>query len=58
MATVDPNAPVQQVGETAFNFLCRQQQYYPPTTGPNQGMAAQWVGICTAPSVPSAFKIQ
>jgi hypothetical protein len=57
MSTIDPNAPVQQVGETAANFLYRQQQYNPPTGGPNQGMAKQWVALIVTAAAPSGFSI-
>ena len=59
MATIDPNAPVQQVGESNANFLYRQQQYNPPTSGPNQGMAKQWTDLLRdVPQAPSGFQIR
>ena len=56
-APVDPNAPVQQVGETAANFRYRQQDYSPPASGPSQAMAKQWLDLCTSPSAPRGFTI-
>jgi len=58
MSTIDPNAPVQQVGESAANFTARLQQYYPPTSGPNQGMAQQWLGTVLTGKAPSGFSIR
>lgn len=57
MSAVDPNAPVQQVGETATNYQYRLQQYNPPTSGPNQGMAQQWLGLVLTGKAPSGFQI-
>lgn len=55
---VDPNAPVQQVGETAWNYLCRLQQYRPPTSGPNQAMAKQWLDTCAPAGMPAPSGFQ
>ena len=60
-APIDPNAPVQFVGETAANFLARQQQYYIPTSGPNQDSARAWLALCaanTGGSAPTGFLIK
>ena len=59
MSTVDPNAPVQWVGETAGHFALRQQQYFIPTSGPAQAMAKEWIAlIVTPPKAPSGFDIR
>lgn len=53
------DTPVQMVGETAYNFKCRLQQASPPTTGPNQGMARQWLGmVVDVPQAPTGWTIK
>ena len=39
----------RQAGETEFQYQCRLQQANPPTSGPNQQMAEQWLEICAKP---------
>jgi hypothetical protein len=51
------NAPVQQGGETASNFKYRLQQYYPPTSGPNTGMAAGWLALIVKNPAPRGYTV-
>ena len=50
---VDPNAPVQQVGESWMDFQYRLQQYFRPTSGDSQRMAKTWTDVCAKQNAPA-----
>jgi hypothetical protein len=55
---IDPNAPVQQAGETAANFLARQQQYYIPSSGWNQTAANTFLNPIVRNAAPNGFEVR
>ena len=57
---VDPVLLLQMGGESWAQWQARLQQLNPPTSGPNQAIASQWLGAFATPGVPapSSFQIK
>ena len=62
MPAVDPNAPVQQAGETFSNYSYRLQDYMQKQGGgagsEHARMAAGWVAIHISNPAPTAWTIK
>ena len=62
MPAVDPNAPVQEVGETAANFTLRVQDYQYKQGGgigsPNYQAAQQFIALIVSNPAPTAWTIK